>query len=87
MAGKGKYDPAELIRAIWTVNDDDMSVANRLGVDRQQVFRWRNSKVMWNQWEADRMAIRAGTHPACVWGRAWLDEGMTVKEKGCGLWG
>lgn len=40
-------------------------VALRLGVQRRQVYRWRQTGVSWAQ--ADELAVRAGYHPREIW--------------------
>lgn len=45
------------------------SQARALGVHDRQVYRWRDEGL--TDAMADRCAIRAGLHPAIVWGPAW----------------
>lgn len=71
---KGKYDPRLLLLLIVGEDDDDTTIAERLGVNRQQVYRWRRGEVMLNTWAADRLAIKCGYHPALVWGQQWWDD-------------
>lgn len=78
--GKGKYDPRLLLLLVTGPDDDDTSVAARLRVDRQQVYRWRTGKVMFDTWTADRLAIRAGYHPSLIWGQQWWDNAVPTRK-------
>lgn len=44
---------------------DVSAIALRLGVDRRQVYRWRESGVTVTQ--ADELAVRLGCHPTELW--------------------
>lgn len=48
--------------------------ADRLGVHERQVYRWRDYGLSDDM--ADRCAIRAGLHPAIVWGTEWDEVGL-----------
>lgn len=43
--------------------------ALRLGVTRRTIHRWRHFGL--SPWQADRMAVRLGSHPALIWPE-WL---------------
>jgi hypothetical protein len=45
--------------------------ALRLGIQRRQLHRLRLSGLTVDQ--ADELAVRAGFHPALVWGSAWWE--------------
>jgi len=70
---KGHYDPRLLLLIVWGPDDDDCSVARRLGVNRAQILRWRKGHVRLDTWQADRLAIRAGYHPSLIWGNLWWE--------------
>jgi hypothetical protein len=42
-----------------------LRLALRLGVDRQQVYRWMHRWL--DQWQADAAAVALGVHPSNVW--------------------
>jgi hypothetical protein len=44
-------------------------IAFALGVHPKQLYRWRESGLTWVQ--ADKLAIRAGYHPAEIWSEWW----------------
>lgn len=52
-------------------------VADTLGRSQQQVYRWRNVGVSFDQ--ADELATRAGFHPASVWPE-WMDDQLNEFE-------
>jgi len=79
--GKGKYDPRLLLLLVTGEHDDDYSIAQRLGVDRQQVYRWRNGKCQLDTWTADRLAIRIGSHPCLIWGQQWWDDAAAERTR------
>ena len=48
-------------------------LADMIGTSRGTVSKWLRTGVCFTIYEADRYAIRAGTHPAVVWGERWYD--------------
>lgn len=46
-----------------------------LGVDRAQRYRWRQIGI--SVYDADRLAVRLGTHPALIWDD-WFADCETV---------
>ena len=42
------------------------------GVNRATITRWRNPKATFNQWDADRYAVKLGKHPGEIW-PDWFD--------------
>lgn len=61
------------------VDPSDERKAELLGVSRQTVRRWRRKGL--SEWQADRCAVRLGTHPALIWGQdRWREEGLTVLD-------
>lgn len=71
--GRFVFDPMVLIVLLGCGTDADM-IADRVQCDRGAVYRWLNGSAMWDAYKADRYAIRAGYHPAVVWGQQWWDE-------------
>lgn len=66
----GELLPFEPLEALLATGCGVLT-AQLLGVNRRQVYRWRETGVSWAQ--ADELAIRAGLHPSSVWGRSWWD--------------
>lgn len=65
---------------LWSDDTSIRSIARQLGIERATIHRWKYKNIHISRWEADRLAIRAGVHPAEVWGSQWwLDEDDTVK--------
>ncbi len=44
---------------------DTCEVAERTGFTRRSVQRWKVTGIPWRS--ADVVAIRLGSHPACIW--------------------
>ena len=38
--------------------------------------KWLRLGVCLTVYEADRYAIRAGSHPALIWGQRWYDDAL-----------
>lgn len=49
------------------------SIGEILGVGRSAIQTWRQGKTYFDQWSADRYAIRLGMHPAQIWPE-WFEE-------------
>jgi hypothetical protein len=54
-------------------------LAERLGLTRRTVNRCIHGGLADEQ--ADRWAVRLGLHPAFVWGREWVDAGLTPLDE------
>jgi hypothetical protein len=54
------------------IKGHDSYIANLLGVRRVTLNEWRTNNTHFSCWRADRLAIRAGYHPAQIW-PDWLD--------------
>jgi hypothetical protein len=52
-------------------------IAGRFGVNRTTINRWRQPNFTFNQWDADRYAVKVGKHPGEVWPE-WFD--ITQKD-------
>lgn len=65
---------ARVLFALFDEECDDTLIGEALGVGRSAVNRWRNNRTyMLNEYHADRIAIRIGTHPSMLWGRQWWE--------------
>lgn len=63
----------------WNEPGAAQYAANRLGVSRDTLSNWtvgRRPTVSLDQ--ADKLALRAGTHPINIWGDAWANPPGTV---------
>lgn len=58
----------DLKRAVGAATDEQL--ARDVGSAVRSVGRWRRRGGI-PLWEADRLAIRVGLHPAVVWGADW----------------
>ena len=54
------------------------AIARQLGVDRNQIYRWRKDGMA--PLTADAVAIRIGVHPSLIW-PTWFDDALM--EEGC----
>ena len=66
------FDPCVLLSMMATENDY-LQIADRLGTQSSNIYRWLAGGIKWDQWRADHYAIRAGYHPANIWGNQWWD--------------
>lgn len=74
MARPHKTFDARLLLAVFDDDMDDDTIGEVLGIGRSTVNKWRNGKACaLGTYRADVLAIRAGKHPALVWGRDWWD--------------
>lgn len=48
---------------------DDGTLAEKVGVDRKTIVRWRRHGVTWDN--ADRLAARLGWHAETLWPDEW----------------
>jgi hypothetical protein len=70
---KSRPFPArDLVLAIGQPNA--VVLASMIGVTRYTVAAWLRRGVCFTPYEADRYAIRGGTHPALVWGERWYHD-------------
>ena len=74
------FDPRTLL-ATFSPDTEVSTIAEALGCDRLQVYRWLSGTSRWDCWQADRHAIRIGLHPATVWGQQWWDECAAAEER------
>ena len=63
--GKYRYPTAPLLAEFADLTA--AQVAERFGLHRSQIVRWRRTGATLNQWDADRYAIMIGKHPGEVW--------------------
>ena len=61
-----------MLLAEWTTGTSAKLIAEVLGVERATICRWRNDKVNFDIWSADKYAIKLGKHPAQIWTN-WYD--------------
>lgn len=54
--------------------DDIAATAERLNSGRDKIYKWIKGDTRWTYGQADRYAIRAGYHPASIWGEQWWAE-------------
>jgi hypothetical protein len=62
-------DPGPLLALFPGATDGE--IADRTGVSRHTVLRWRHGTTALYPATADRIAVRLGLHPANLWGDAW----------------
>lgn len=68
--GTDLFDLRTLIAFMGEMDDSTMAAA--LGVKRQRIVDWKRGKgAMTPWWNADRLAIHIGTHPAFIWPDWW----------------
>lgn len=72
------FDPMVLLETIGF--DDITATAERLHSGRDKVYKWLKGDIRWTYGQADKYAIRAGYHPANVWGQQWWDEAIHDAE-------
>lgn len=70
--GKRQFPARNLVMFLQEPNAT--LLAEKLGCKRGTVSKWLRNGVCFTVWEADRWAIKAGTHPAVVWGLKFYDE-------------
>lgn len=64
----GCYDVRPLIDYVQRKSECTLlEVAETLDLSYRQVMRHVNQGQLVHQWQADRLAVRAGLHPAEVW--------------------
>lgn len=74
----GFYVPQRYAQgAAWTERLSTAEVAEVLGVSRRQVCRWAAHGL--TPYEADRLAVKVGAHPAQVWPE-WFE--LELQETG-----
>ena len=56
---------------------DNHEIAYKFGVGFDTVSHWRTRKMMFSEWTADELAIKAGVHPSYIWPE-WFDIPLTV---------
>lgn len=76
-----RYLPAEPLLAMFAEEMSNQQIAEQIGTTRNRIGKLRrpNAKITWI--EADKFAIRMGSHPAYIWGDLWLCEVSPVEQK------
>lgn len=73
-AGSGRYDVRPLLDRF---DNDAGRLAAQAGVTHRTVNRWIEAGGVPEE-EADRVAIRCGTHPGCLWPDEWIERGLAL---------
>ena len=75
-----RYLPAAPLLELFDSELSSRQIAERIGSTRNRVQKMRlpNARVTWI--EADRFAIRLGSHPAYIWGDLWGCEVSPVEQ-------
>lgn len=60
---------------VFMLNDTPEEIAARLNLDQRTVYKWVRKDWHFTEWEADRIAIRCGTHPGLIWRDSWWQVG------------
>lgn len=79
MSSAHHYFDARRLLALWDPETESATIADALGVSVATVKKWRCARcVLLDPYKADKYAIRAGTHPARVWGDEWWTAALAV---------
>lgn len=66
----GPFDGLRLVQMFADVE----TVAHVMGTTVRSVHRWVEHGLSWSK--ADRLAVKAGFHPAELWGDVWWDAAL-----------
>lgn len=67
-ANRGRtFDPAPLLALRELRGLSDPQIADRLGVSKRTVMRWRHGTHRAEERTADRVAARLDLHPMLIW--------------------